>query len=175
MSSDSLYKYMLSESDNFLAEQIMLMVSAQLTDTLSFGRSRDSVVERHLPFLKGKARWVDGSGLSRYNLQSPSNLVNTLLWLRRDFPEFRLKGLLPGYSFKAIGLNQWELERTREANASVFAKSGYVGNNYSLAGFLYTKKGEVLVFSVMQNHYLQPTVEIRRRVAFLLYQAYLGF
>lgn len=175
MSSDSLYKYMLSESDNFLAEQIMLMVSSHLTDTLSFRRSRDSVVERHLPFLKGKARWVDGSGLSRYNLQSPSNLVNTLHSLKRDFPESRLKGLLPAYSFKATALNQWELERTEVTEASVFAKSGYVGNNYNLAGFLYTKKGEVLVFSVMQNHYLQPTAEIRRRVASLLYQAYLEF
>ena len=175
MSSDSLYKYMLSESDNFLAEQIMLMVSSHLTDTLSFRRSRDSVVERHLPFLKGKARWVDGSGLSRYNLQSPSNLVNTLRMLRQDFPESRLRDLLPAYSFKVAGVNQWELDRSKKEEAYVFAKSGYVGNNYNLAGFLYTKKGEVLVFSVMQNHYLQPTAEIRRRVASLLYQAYLEF
>lgn len=175
MHSDRLYKYMLSESDNFLAEQIMLMVSSQLTDTLSFRRSRDSVVRRYLPFLEGKARWVDGSGLSRYNLQSPSNLVNTLLALKRDFPESRLRGLLPAYSFTATGLNQWELESASENEAIVFAKSGYVGNNYNLAGFLYTQKGELLVFSVMQNHYLQPTAEIRRRVASLLYLAYLEF
>ena len=173
--SDSLYKYMMAESDNFLAEQIMLMSASTLSDTLSFRRSRDSIIKWHLPFLQDRSRWVDGSGLSRYNLQSPANLVNTLLALNKDFPESRLQNLFPGYSFVQRSNSTWELQSSPLDSAVVFAKSGYVGNNYNLAGYLYTQKGNLLIFALMQNHYLQPTVEIRRRVATLLHQAYLKY
>ncbi len=173
--SDSLYKYMMAESDNFLAEQIMLMSASTLSDTLSFRRSRDSIIKWHLPFLRDRSRWVDGSGLSRYNLQSPANLVNTLLALKKDFPESRLQNLFPAYSFVQRNSTAWELQKSAKDSAVVFAKSGYVGNNYNLTGFLYTEKGNLLVFALMQNHYLQSTVEIRRRVATLLHQAYLKY
>ena len=174
LEADSLYQYMMAESDNFLAEQIMLMASSTLGDTLSFDRARDSIISKKLSFLNGKSRWVDGSGLSRYNLQSPANLVAVLQRLSKEYPESRWQHLFPAYTFEAMDERTWELKGTAIDSAQVFAKSGYVGNNYNLAGFLYTQKGELLVFAIMQNHYLQPTVEIRRRVASLLYSLYLS-
>ena len=173
--ADSVYKYMMSESDNFLAEQIMLMASSTLGDTLSFVRARDSIISKKLPFLKGKSRWVDGSGLSRYNLQSPYNLVGTLDRIQTEYPASRLKTLFPAYSFESVKLNTWELKSSSADSASVFAKSGFVGNNYSLAGYLFTKKGRLFIFAIMQNHFLQPAAEIRRRVAGLLYSIYQAY
>ena len=172
LTSDSLYKYMMAESDNFLAEQIMLMASSSLGDTLSFARARDSIIHKKLFFLDGKSRWVDGSGLSRYNLQSPANLVAVLQQLQQEYPESRWQQLLPAYTFEGMDEKTAVLKKTAMDSAQVFAKSGYVGNNYNLAGFLYTQKGELLVFAIMQNHYLQPTVDIRKRVASLLYALY---
>ena len=43
----------------------------------------------------------------------------------------------------------------------IYAKSGSVGNVYNLSGYLKTKKGEILIFSFMNNHYRKPTIEIK--------------
>jgi len=62
------------ESDNFLAEQLMILASSTLSDSLSFKKTRNHILKNKLPNLPQVPRWVDGSGLSRYNLFSPKSL-----------------------------------------------------------------------------------------------------
>ncbi|MEM8927236.1 MAG: D-alanyl-D-alanine carboxypeptidase, partial [Bacteroidota bacterium] len=84
---DSILKQMLWQSDNFLAEQLMLTCSSTLSDTLSFEKARNLILGSHLSSLKQKPRWVDGSGLSRYNLFTPESMVMVLqkLYSETDF------------------------------------------------------------------------------------------
>ena len=46
----------------------------------------------------------------------------------------------------------------------VFAKSGTLANNYCLSGYLKTKKGRLLAFSFMDNHYQGASAERKKEL-----------
>lgn len=158
--SDSLYKRMMEVSDNFLAEQILILASSTLSDTLNSEKVRKYVLKNYLSDLEQQPRWVDGSGLSRYNLFSPKSFVQVLTKLYREIPRERLFNLFP------VGGKSGTLKNYYEGDLEpyVYAKSGTVGNNYSLSGYLLTKSGETLIFSFMNNHYRKPTSEVKKHM-----------
>jgi D-alanyl-D-alanine carboxypeptidase/D-alanyl-D-alanine-endopeptidase (penicillin-binding protein 4) len=147
ISSDSLYKRMMEVSDNFLAEQILVLASSTLSDTLSSGKARNFILENQLQYLKQKPRWVDGSGLSRYNLFTPNSFVDVLTKMYKKIPQERL------FSFFPVG-----------------GKSGTLGNNYNLSGYLITNSGKVLVFSYMNNHFMHSNSEIKKQMQVIFEQ-----
>ncbi len=155
--TDSLYKRMLLKSDNFLAEQLLLAASANVSDTLSTNKAIDFMLEHHLKDLKHQPRWVDGSGLSRYNLFTPRSFVQILQKLYNEVPEERLFGIFPMWGPDST-VETWEDPTTEPF---LFAKSGSVGNNYNLSGYVKTKSGKLLIFSFMNNHFRVPSAEIR--------------
>lgn len=158
--ADSLYKRMMLESDNFLAEQILILVSSTMSDTLSSNKVRKWVIGGLLKDLKQPPRWVDGSGLSRYNLFTPMSFVQILKKLYDDIPHDRLFNLFP------VGGESGTLRRNYKGatNPYIHAKSGSLENNYSLSGYLLTNSGKILIFSFMNNHYTNPTIEIKKRM-----------
>lgn len=157
---DSLYKRMMVKSDNFLAEQILIMASSKLSDTLSSKKARKYILKNHLNELPYKPRWVDGSGLSRYNLFTPSSFVYMLNDLYNDVPEKRLFNLFPKGGVSGTLKNWFKNEK----EPYIIAKSGTLGNNYSLSGFLKTKSGKVLIFSFMNNHFKKKTSEVKKEM-----------
>jgi D-alanyl-D-alanine carboxypeptidase/D-alanyl-D-alanine-endopeptidase (penicillin-binding protein 4) len=158
--SDSLYKRMMVVSDNFLAEQMLIMASSTLSDTLSSENIRDFILDNQLKDLKQKPRWVDGSGLSRYNLFTPTSFVQVLTKLYAEIPQERLFNLFP------VGGESGTLKKyySGDGKPYIHAKSGTVGNNYSLSGYLVTNSGKTLIFSFMNNHYRKPTVEVKQNM-----------
>lgn len=160
VSSDSLYKRMMYESDNFLAEQILILSSSTLSDTLSSNKIRNLILENQLKDLKQKPRWVDGSGLSRYNLFTPTSFVQVLTKLYTNIPRNRLFNLFPvGGEFGT--LKNWYAGNPKPY---IYAKSGTLGNNYSLSGYLITNSGKTLIFSFMNNHFTKPTNEVKQKM-----------
>jgi len=158
--SDSLYRRMMEVSDNFLAEQILVLASSTLSDTLSSEKVRKHMLENALRDLKQKPRWVDGSGLSRYNLFTPISFVEVLTKLYKTIPQERLFHLFPvGGEFGTI--KDW-FAGTKKPY--VFAKTGTVGNNHNVSGYLLTNSGKVLVFSFMNNHFKKSNDEIRTQM-----------
>ena len=164
MAADSLYREMMTVSDNFLAEQLMLMVSATLGEDLSFQTARDYFLETHLKEMPSPPRWVDGSGLSRYNLCSPESLVYLLMKLYREFPEKRLFALM------AQGGNEGTLKDWYRApdGPYLFGKTGSLSNNHNLCGYLKTRSGKTVVFSFMNNHYRKPSSLVKNRMQRIL-------
>lgn len=158
METDSIYKRMLLKSDNFLAEQLLLTASGMVSDTLSTANAIDFMLDNHLNDLEHRPRWVDGSGLSRYNLFTPKSFVQILQKLYKEVPEERLFAIFPMWGPDST-VEQWEDPSTEPF---LFAKSGSVGNNYNLSGFVKTKSGKLLIFSFMNNHFRVPSLEIRQ-------------
>lgn len=162
--SDSLYKRMMHESDNFIAEQLLLISSSQLNDTLNSKAVRTHILENDLNDLKQEPRWVDGSGLSRYNLFTPQNMVAVLDKLHSQISQDRLFSIFPAGGKTGTLKNRF----AGEEHPYIFAKSGSLSNNYCLSGYLVTKSGKKLIFSFMNNHFREPVSEERLRLEQML-------
>lgn len=162
--TDSLLRQMMQQSDNFLAEQTLLMVSSTLGENLSFKTARDHILTEHLAMLPQKGRWVDGSGLSRYNLTSPESLVYILYRMYQENPRERL------YNILAQGGQDGTLKDyfRNEDGPYLFGKTGTLSNNHNLSGYLLCESGRTVIFSFMNNHYTQPTRLIRDRMERIL-------
>lgn len=162
--SDSLYKRMMYESDNFLAEQLLILVSATLSDTLNSAKAREHIMDTYLTGLRQSPRWVDGSGLSRYNLFTPESMVYILNSMYREIPRERLLHLFP-----AGGVSGTLKDRFGgDGQPYIFAKSGALGNTYNLSGYLLTRSGKTLIFSFMNNHFTQNSQEVRHNMQSVL-------
>lgn len=160
MATDSVYQRMMWESDNFLAEQLLVLASSTLSDTLDGAKAQAHMLKNRLADLKQPPRWVDGSGLSRYNLFTPESMVHVLYKMYQELPQDRLFGLFPAGGVSGT-LENWYVG----AGAPyIYAKSGSLGNNYCLSGYLKTKSGKILIFSFMNNHFVQPSGEIKAKM-----------
>lgn len=161
---DTVLKKMMQESDNFLAEQLLVLASSTISDSLNINSVQDYILENHLSSLEQPPRWVDGSGLSRYNLFTPKSIVQVLDKLYSDLPKEEL------FNFLAVGGVSGTIENWYRGNPNpyVFAKTGTLSNNHCLSGYLTTNSGKTLIFSFMNNHYRQPTAEIKKRMQRIL-------
>ncbi|MGM0932219.1 MAG: D-alanyl-D-alanine carboxypeptidase/D-alanyl-D-alanine endopeptidase [Bacteroidota bacterium] len=162
---DSMYKRMMETSDNFIAEQILLMAAQEISDTLKSDIAIKHMKETFLKNLTDEPHWVDGSGLSRYNLFTPRTMISLLLKIKEEVPEDRLLSLL------ATGGQSGTLRNFYKAEEPyIFAKTGTLRHNHSLSGYLLTKKGKLLVFSFMNSNYTVPTSELKEAMEQILLQ-----
>ncbi len=160
---DSMYKRMMEVSDNFIAEQILLMAAQEISDTLKSDIAIKHMKETYLNDLTDEPQWVDGSGLSRYNLFTPRTMISLLLKIKEEVPEDRLLSLL------ATGGQSGTLSNFYKAEEPyIFAKTGTLRHNHSLSGYLLTKKGKLLVFSFMNSNYTVPTSELKEAMEQIL-------
>ncbi|HSJ11064.1 MAG TPA: D-alanyl-D-alanine carboxypeptidase, partial [Gillisia sp.] len=164
---DSIYKRMMEVSDNFIAEQILLMAGGVIADTLKTEIAIDHMLENHLQDLPDAPQWVDGSGLSRYNLVTPRAMIQLLIKIRKEIPQERLFNLL------ATGGKSGTLKTSYVApQPYIFAKTGTLRNNHSLSGYLKAKSGKILIFSFMNSNYTVPTAEIKTQMELILRDFY---
>ncbi|MGI9546352.1 MAG: D-alanyl-D-alanine carboxypeptidase [Flavobacteriaceae bacterium] len=164
ISRDSVLIRMMLESDNFLAEQLLLTASSVLSDTLSSRTSMDYIRENALSGLKQQPRWVDGSGLSRYNLFTPESLVSILHNMLMEFGETYILEFFP------TGGVSGTLEDYYHGSPEpyVFAKSGTMGNIYCISGYLRANSGRLLIFSIMNNGFTISHQRLRDEIQIVL-------
>ncbi len=145
---DSVYKIMLQESDNFLAEQLLLLVGAAISDSLHTSKTITYLQDSLLSDMPDRPIWVDGSGLSRYNLFTPRTMVKLLENIYQSVPEDRLFQLMPAGGVNGTIASWYGGDKTY-----IFAKTGTLSNNHCLSGYLITASGKRLIFSFMHNNY----------------------
>lgn len=147
-----LYERMMVESDNLIAEQLMLMISDQEYGKMNTARAISYSIDNFMDGLPDRPRWSDGSGLTRYNLITPYATVILLEKLYemagRDealslFPVGGVSGTISGWYRAPEGQPPF-----------VYAKTGTLRNNTSLSGYLFTDSGRRLNFSFHNNNYV---------------------
>jgi len=127
---------------------------------LNSKKARDFILENYLSDLRQPPRWVDGSGLSRYNLFTPESFVDVLHKMYIEIPNERLFQFFPAGGVSGT-LEDWY---PGNPNPYVYAKTGSLGNNHNLSGYLLTKSGKTLIFSFMNNHFMVDSSEIKIRM-----------
>lgn len=159
--SDSVFKQMLLPSDNFIAEQLLLVYSNQLGQELSTQKAIKHIQKEYLSALPDAPKWVDGSGLSRGNLFTPRAMVKLLELIYNEVnnPQ-KLFSLLPAGGKSGTLKNAYPKTDT----PFVFGKTGSLSNNHNQSGYVITKKGKTFVFSFMNNNFVQPTAEVRKEM-----------
>ncbi|HLR37345.1 MAG TPA: D-alanyl-D-alanine carboxypeptidase [Chitinophagaceae bacterium] len=143
---DDMFKEMMYESDNFFAEQTDAMVSMKLFGEIDTEKMIDYLLDHDFKIFPNEPKWVDGSGLSRYNLFSPADFVTLLTLMYRSFPHERIYSLLP------TGGKGTLKSYYHDMSGSIFAKTGSLSNNVTLSGYLITQKKNTYIFSIMINH-----------------------
>jgi serine-type D-Ala-D-Ala carboxypeptidase/endopeptidase (penicillin-binding protein 4) len=168
--ADSLYAVMMKESDNDIAEQLLLSCSAMLSDSLAPEIPIRHIQQNFFSRFRDRPIWVDGSGLSRYNLLTPRFMLEVWKEIYRTVPRERLFRIL------AVGGQPGTLKRFFSSKTPyLFGKTGTLSNNHSLSGFLVTKSGKTLIFSFMNANYVARTEEVRKdmeRILNLYYEHY---
>ena len=148
---DTVYRRLMYQSDNFIAEQMLLVCAGVAFDTLQQPKIIRWMMDSVLQDLPQKPRWVDGSGLSRYNLNSPQNNVEVLRRLWTEFPHERILSYFPaGGQAGTIA----DFYKGPEGKPYVFAKSGSMSGVQCLSGYIVAKHGRVLIFSFMHNNFV---------------------
>ena len=157
--TDSLLKIMMLRSDNFYADQILLMASEQLLGRMDDAALIDTATKLIFSNLPQRMRWTDGSGLSRYNLNTPENYVAILQQMQNKFGEERVKNIFEKGGEGTIAAYYKKFPGT------IYAKTGTLGGQVALSGFIYTPKKQKLFFSVLvANHMSKSSAQVRRAV-----------
>ncbi len=156
--TDTVLKYMMHRSDNLYAEQLLLMTAYLRLGMMKTGSIIDTLLKTDLAGLPRRPRWVDGCGLSRYNLFTPQDFVFILAKMQREFGMERLQAILPTGGEGTISSYYQALQ------GRIFVKTGTLSNNCALSGFIRTNKGKWLIFSILANHYPSGATPVRRAV-----------
>ena len=154
---DAVLRRLMQESDNFIAEQLLIMAAWKngFDNTEAF---REYMIANWLSGME--PIWMDGSGISRYNLIKPADEV---LLLRKIYNEFGWDLIDDLFAKGGISgtLKGWYPSKSNPREAYIIAKTGTLSNNYTLSGFLKTKSGKLLIFSFMNNNYTRKTDTIK--------------
>ena len=157
--ADSLFKPMMYRSDNFFAEQTLLMTSNEYLGFMNDEKIIDTLLKADLKDLPQKPAWVDGSGLSRYNLFTPQDFVFLLRKMKDEFGLERMKHILPTGGTGTLGA------RFKQDSGYIYAKTGSLSGVIALSGYLITQKNHLLIFSVLVNNHNNSASKIRNAVA----------
>ena len=156
--TDSMLKPLMHRSDNFFAEQTLLMVSNKLLGIMNDEKIIDTLLKSDFKDLPQKPNWVDGSGLSHYNLFSPQDFVTILNKIKNEFGMDRIKNIL------ATGGTGTIKNYYKADSGFIYAKTGTLSGVVALSGFLYTKKNKLLIFSTLVNNHNSNSTIIRRGI-----------
>ncbi|HEV8081653.1 MAG TPA: D-alanyl-D-alanine carboxypeptidase [Chitinophagaceae bacterium] len=156
--TDSMLKPLMHHSDNFFAEQTLLMVSQKLLGVMDDEKIIDTLLKTDFKDLPQKPYWVDGSGLSHYNLFSPQDFIIILNKMKNNFGMDRIKSVMETGGTGTIK-NYYKAD-----SGFIYAKTGTLSGVVAFSGFLYTQKNKLLIFSTMVNNHNSNSTDIRRAI-----------
>lgn len=167
--SDSIFKQMLTLSDNFLAEQLLVLASDHLFDSLDINRVISYGIDNFLNDLPDKPIWVDGSGLSSYNKFTPRSIIKLLDKIKSEVPGQKIFTFFPAGGVSGT-IKSWYRSDTDEPY--IYAKTGTLNGTHCLSGYLFTKSGKTLYFSFMHNNFILNSTVLKSEMEKILFAFY---
>ena len=155
---DSLFRPMMYNSDNFFAEQTLLMVGNERLGKMNDRPIIDTLLNSDLKDLPQRPIWVDGCGLSRNDLFTPQDFIYLLDKMSKEFGLARMKGILPTGGKGTLS------SYYKQDSGYIYAKTGSLSGVVALSGYLITKKDHLLLFSILINNYTGSGVTVRRQM-----------
>ncbi len=107
----------------------------------------------------------DGSGLSQRNYISAQSMTKFLVHQYGELGETEWKYYLAQNGFDGTLKNAFV---TKNLKGKIYGKSGSMGGVRAYAGFIETKSGKLLAFSIMVNNYTAPSREVYLHIQQLL-------
>jgi serine-type D-Ala-D-Ala carboxypeptidase/endopeptidase (penicillin-binding protein 4) len=146
-------KPMLKESQNLCAETIERVLGLELRGEGAFLKGRE-VIEETLGAMginKGSYNYADASGLSRLNLISADTQVKILKSMHERLCFSFFYDALPVAGCDGTLANRM---KGTAAENNAHAKTGTMSNVSAISGYVRTRSGEMLAFSMIANNYL---------------------
>ena len=155
-------KTMNKPSDNWIAEMLFKTIGAEVKgEPGTWQKGREAIGEFLDEITDGQNtyRFVDGSGLSRYNLLNTELLIKLLVYMYNNFelmPEFTA-------SLPIAGVDGTLRNRMQGLYAEkvLRAKTGTLSGVSALAGYTRTADGKVLAFGILISHYVGSSATAR--------------
>jgi D-alanyl-D-alanine carboxypeptidase/D-alanyl-D-alanine-endopeptidase (penicillin-binding protein 4) len=148
-------KLMNKPSDNWVAELLFKTIGAEVIGKPGTWKKGRQAVTEYLSEIMSEPpahRFVDGSGLSRYNLLNAELLTNLLVYMYQTFE------LMPEYlvSLPIAGVDGTLRNRMKGMYAEKIlrAKTGTLSGVSALAGYTVTADDEVFAFGILISHYI---------------------
>ena len=168
---DTLYKRLMQNSDNFIAEQLLLIASDAVFGNMNTGQLINYAIDSLFQDLPDEPIWVDGSGLSRYNLFTPRTMIHLLDKIYQEVPSERLFTIFPAGGVSGT-IEDWYGDTS---SPYVFAKTGTLSNTHCLSGYLLASSGKVLIFSFMHNNFKGSSKPYKQEMEKVLRALYLNY
>ena len=143
----TLYELLIQDSDNLIAESIVMMTSGKGSSVFDIEKQIKTFQNKEFSNWNDKIYWVDGSGMSRYNLLNTEFILSVLNKIHEILGRQGIVNLFPRYysNYDEIG--------------SVFAKTGTLRNNRCLSGYIY-KGQKIYIFSIMVGNHNSNITEL---------------
>jgi serine-type D-Ala-D-Ala carboxypeptidase/endopeptidase (penicillin-binding protein 4) len=151
---------MMKVSQNLYAETLLKAVGAAKSGLGSAENGRRAAAEIFSAWGIPAGGYVqaDGSGLSRYDYLTAEMVVTLLEHLYRD-PKHRDAFVATLPIAGKDGTVSTRLKRTR-AEGNALAKTGSISNTRALSGYVKTRDGETLAFSILANSFTIPAATV---------------
>lgn len=153
-------------SDNALAESLLRMVGFQKWGDQTLESGRAAVVDnlKVKNFDTSSLVYIDGSGLSRSHRVTP---ISQAKFLANEMNEPYFKDFMESLP---IAGQSGTLKRMffGESYGQIFAKTGTLNKVKTLAGYIKTRTGRTLTFSLLINNYAGSVDQVKDRMEQLL-------
>ena len=154
-------------SNNAMSEALLKTTGFYEKGDFSLDTGR-ATVNKHLTkrtFDFDGFHFADGSGLSRSNVVTPISQVKFLsaLMEEKHFDAYFKSLPIAGQTgtLKSMFINS-------ESNGQVFAKTGTLNRVKTLAGYVKTKSGKLLTFSLLINNYNGSVAQVKQKMETIL-------
>ena len=151
---------MMKVSQNLYAETLLKALGAAggATGTTDAGRAAAQKIFEAWGIPAGSYVQADGSGLSRYDFVTAEMIVTLLERMHRD-PRHRDAFVATLPIAGKDGTISTRMRNTR-AEANAVAKTGSIANVRALSGYVRTRDGETVVFSILANSFTIPAATV---------------